>query len=66
MAIVGAQRWTGIEDYFGAPMFWDHADAPTYVAWLQCDGLDVLWQRFIPEGSGGHTLLLARKPTTVL
>jgi SAM-dependent methyltransferase len=65
MAIVGAQRWTGVEDYFGAPMFWDHADAPTYRSWLVSDGLDVLWQRFIPEGSGGHTLLLARKPTTV-
>jgi cyclopropane fatty-acyl-phospholipid synthase-like methyltransferase len=23
MAIVGAQRWTGVEEYLGAPMFWD-------------------------------------------
>jgi 2-polyprenyl-3-methyl-5-hydroxy-6-metoxy-1,4-benzoquinol methylase len=62
MAIVGTKRWTGVEDYFGTPMFWDHADAPTYVSWLESEGLDVLWSRFIPEGSSGHTLLLARKP----
>jgi SAM-dependent methyltransferase len=66
MAIVGSERWSGVDDYFGAPMFWDHADAGTYVSWLQGDGLEVLWQRFIPEGSSGHTLLLARKPSTVL
>jgi hypothetical protein len=35
LAIVGSQRWTGIEDYFGAAMFWDHADRDTYLAWLK-------------------------------
>jgi SAM-dependent methyltransferase len=25
LAIVGYERWTGVEEYMGAPMFWDHA-----------------------------------------
>ena len=66
MVIVGSERWTGVEDYLGVPMFWDHADAATYVSWLRDEGLDILWQRFIPEGSSGHALLLARKTRPVL
>lgn len=60
LAIVGAERWTGIEDYFGAAMFWDHADRETYLAWLIEAGLAPLWDRFVPEGSSGHTLVLAQ------
>jgi SAM-dependent methyltransferase len=59
LAIVGHERWTGVEDYLGAPMFWDHADAATYLTWLEADGFDVLWSRFVPEGTGGNTLVLA-------
>jgi SAM-dependent methyltransferase len=62
LAIVGHERWTGVEDYFGAPMFWDHADASTYVTWLRDLGFDVLWDRFIPEGDVGHALVLAQRP----
>ncbi len=61
LAIVGHERWTGVEDYLGAPMFWDHADASTYVSWLEAVGLAVQWHRYIPEGTSGHTLVLARK-----
>jgi SAM-dependent methyltransferase len=60
LAIVGFERWTGIEDYLGAPMFWDHADRETYLAWLTEAGLAPLWDRFVPEGSVGHTLVLAQ------
>ena len=60
LAIVGFERWTGIEDYFGAAMFWDHADRKTYLAWLTEAGLAPLWDRFVPEGSAGHTLVLAQ------
>jgi ubiquinone/menaquinone biosynthesis C-methylase UbiE len=60
LATVGADRWTGTEDYLGAPMFWDHADTGTYLRWLQSAGMAPLWHRFIPEGDGGHTLVLAR------
>jgi len=60
LAIVGHQRWTGTEDYFGAEMFWDHADVESYKAWLRDAGFAIEWNRFIPEGSSGHSLVLAR------
>jgi SAM-dependent methyltransferase len=62
LAIVGHGRWTGVEEYLGAPMFWDHADADTYLTWLGDEGFEVLWHRLIPEGDAGHTLVLARHP----
>jgi trans-aconitate methyltransferase len=62
LIIVGHQRWTGVEDYMGASMFWDHADAATYLAWFQDVGLSVRWHRYIPEGKSGHTLVLAQRP----
>ena len=62
LLIVGSGRWRGVEDFLGAPMFWDHADRDTYLHWLGEEGLDVAWDRFIPEGDGGHVLVLARKP----
>jgi cyclopropane fatty-acyl-phospholipid synthase-like methyltransferase len=62
LATVGSSAWTGTEtDWHGAPMFWSHADRATYVTWLEETGFEVLWTRFIPEGSGGHTLVLARR-----
>jgi SAM-dependent methyltransferase len=60
LAIVGFERWTGIEDYLGAEMFWDHADRDAYLSWLTEAGLVPLWDRFVPEGKGGHTLVLAQ------
>jgi SAM-dependent methyltransferase len=60
LAIVGFERWTGIEDYHGAPMFWDHADRETYLAWLTEAALAPVWDRFVPEGTVGHTLVLAQ------
>ena len=60
LAIVGFERWTGTEDYLGAPMFWDHADRETYLAWLTEAALAPVWDRFVPEGSVGHTLVLAQ------
>lgn len=62
LTIVGHERWTGVDDYLGAPMFWEHADAATYLAWLEADGFEVVWSRFVPDGTTGHTLVLARKP----
>ena len=60
LAIVGFERWTGIEDYLGAEMFWDHADRETYLSWLTEARLAPLWDRFVPEGTAGHTLVLAQ------
>jgi cyclopropane fatty-acyl-phospholipid synthase-like methyltransferase len=64
LAIVGHTRWTGVEDYMGAPMFWDHMDEATYLTWLERAGFTVHWHRFVPEGAGGHALLLAQTPPT--
>ena len=60
LAIVGAERWTGVEEYMGAEMFWDHEGTDAYLRWFAEAGLDPQWHRFIPEGAGGHTLILAR------
>jgi cyclopropane fatty-acyl-phospholipid synthase-like methyltransferase len=60
LAIVGASRWTGTEQYLGADMFWDHAGTDTYLRWFQAARLTPLWHRYIPEGDSGHTLILAR------
>ncbi len=60
LATVGADRWTGTDDYLGARMFWDHADTGTYLGWLRAAGMAPMWHRFIPEGDSGHTLVLAQ------
>ena len=59
LAIVGAEPWTGTENYLGAPMFWDHAGTADYLQWLTDARLTPLWHRFIPEGTSGHSLILA-------
>jgi cyclopropane fatty-acyl-phospholipid synthase-like methyltransferase len=65
LATVGSRAWTGTDqDWHGAPMFWSHADQATYVAWLEDSGFAISWTRFIPEGAGGHTLLLAKRLQT--
>ena len=62
LATVGSGAWTGTEDdWHGAPMYWSHADRATYLAWLEEMGFEILWARFIPEGAGGHTLILAKR-----
>jgi SAM-dependent methyltransferase len=60
LVIVGAERWTGTENYLGAAMFWDHADTGTYLRWLESAGLVPVWHRYIKEGEGGHGLILAQ------
>jgi SAM-dependent methyltransferase len=60
LAIVGADSWTGTEQYLGADMFWDHADTDTYLRWLAAARLSPAWSRYVPEGDSGHSLILAR------
>jgi len=60
LAIVGAGQWTGTEPYLGAGMFWDHAATATYLRWLRAARLTPIWNRYIPEGTSGHTLVLAQ------
>jgi SAM-dependent methyltransferase len=60
LAIVGAGRWTGTEQYLGAEMFWDHADTGTYLRWLRAAQFRPTWHRYVPEGDSGHCLILAQ------
>ena len=66
LAIVGRDAWTGTDEaYLGVPggrMCWSHADEATNLRWIRQAGLHVHWRRFVPEGDGGHTLVLAQKP----
>lgn len=64
LCTVGHQAWTGTEENWlgvaGAKMFWSHADQGTYEAWLKNAGFRIEAARFMPEGDGGHALLLAQ------
>lgn len=64
LGTVGSRAWTGTEEnWLGVPdatMAWSHADADTYCAWLAASGFEIRRTEFIPEGDGGHTLILAR------
>jgi SAM-dependent methyltransferase len=62
LAITGATWWTGTERYLGTDMFWDHADTATYLRWLEAAQLAPVWHRYVPEGDGGHSLILSRAP----
>ena len=42
-------------------MYWSHTDKETYLHWLKMSGFDVIWDRFIPDGLGGHVLFFAKK-----
>lgn len=64
LATVGHEAWTGTEEDWrgvkGATMYWSHADVATYRRWFEAAGFEILAEDFQPEGSGGHTILLAR------
>lgn len=64
LATVGSRAWTGVEENWlgvrDATMAWSHADAETYQTWLADGGFEICRTEFIPEGDGGHTLILAR------
>lgn len=71
LAIVGVDAWTGDEEDWlasGTHMWWSHEDTATYLRWLDAEGFDVAWSRFVPErdvpapDGAGHTLLLATVP----
>jgi SAM-dependent methyltransferase len=65
LTVTGQEAWTGTETgWLGgqAPMWWSHADAPTYRDWIESAGLEVIEQSFVPEDDGGHALFWARRP----
>jgi 2-polyprenyl-3-methyl-5-hydroxy-6-metoxy-1,4-benzoquinol methylase len=60
----GQTAWTGSETYWlggTTPMWWSHAAADDYRAWLHEAGLDVTDQRHNPEGAAAHSLFWARR-----
>jgi 2-polyprenyl-3-methyl-5-hydroxy-6-metoxy-1,4-benzoquinol methylase len=66
LVTTGYRAWTGTEDgWLGGevPMWWSHADAATYRAWIEHAGLAVVAQEVVPEGDGVHALFWARRPT---
>jgi len=65
LATVGHRAWTGLErdwlGVLGGDMWWSHAGADTYRRWLSDAGMSVEIEAFVPEGDGGHTLILSRR-----
>lgn len=63
IATVGHTAWTGIEKNWlgveGGDMWWSHADTDTYRRWVTDAGLKIERESFVPEGTGGHTFILA-------
>jgi SAM-dependent methyltransferase len=66
LATVGHRAWTGSEPQWlggSAEMWWSHADAATYRAWIEAAGLEITAEEFVPEGDSGHALFWARRPS---
>lgn len=65
MATVGHGAWTGLEKNWlgvdGGDMWWSHADSETYRRWVTDVGLTIEHESLVPEGSGGHTFILATR-----
>jgi SAM-dependent methyltransferase len=65
LATVGHGAWTGLEkDWLGVEggdMWWSHADAATYRAWLADAGFTIERETFVPEAAGGHVFVLATR-----
>ena len=62
LATVSNNPWTGVEEDWlgaGATMWWAEERADTHLDWLLGAGFEVRWRRFVPEGDGGHELILA-------
>ncbi len=63
LATVGATAGTGTDPNWldgGSPMWWDHPGADTYRRWLTTAGFTIAHDEFVPEGDGGHQMLVAR------
>jgi hypothetical protein len=65
LATFGHDSCTNVDDFYGVPMYWSHADASTYRIWLSDTGIDVVEREFISEEPHvGHELVLGvRRPT---
>ncbi len=56
-AMLGHGRWTGRDkNWFGAEMFWSHADHPTYSQWLEEAGFKIVRHKPVKEGKSGKAV----------
>ena len=62
LGAVDLPAWT--EQYHDAPMYWSHYDAPTSLSLVKAAGLEVVWDRWVAEGAGGHLFVLAQRYDT--
>jgi len=65
IAVVGAARWTGTaEDWIlpGTKMYWSHGSGDDYEEIFRNVGFEIRQRAFVPEGNGGHTFMLLKKP----
>jgi SAM-dependent methyltransferase len=65
LAVTGKWARTEVERDFrgvpGVPMYWSHADAATYRAWLEAAGFEILEEGSEPrDGNPGYAVFLAR------
>jgi len=61
---VGHTAWTGAESDWlggGSDMWWSFPGAATYRTWIESAGLTIEDERFVPEGTSGHTMFVAIK-----
>ena len=66
LATVGHTEWTGQQpDWLGggASMWWSHPDEATVRSWIESAGLTIHDRQLIADGSSGHTLFVATKPS---
>jgi SAM-dependent methyltransferase len=64
IATVGDRAWTGTEEDWlrpGVRMYWSHESRDTYLRWFRAAAFHIELDRLVPEGDGGHTLILAQK-----
>ena len=62
LGAVDLPAWT--EQYHDAPMYWSHYDAATSLSLVKAAGLEVVWHRWVAEGTGGHLFVLAQRYDT--
>ena len=62
LGAVDLPAWT--EQYHDAPMYWSHYDAATSLSLVKAAGLEVVWDRWVAEGAGGHLFVLAQRYDT--
>ncbi len=62
LASMGADEWTGVEEFHGVPMYWSHYAASTNTAFVAQAGFEILLDEIDSSGGEQHQIILAQKP----